>query len=109
MIYTIRPCSFFLMGHVFLSPLNWGLGHSTRDIPIIKELLSHGHEVTIGTSGNALALLKRECPECNFILFKDYPAPYSSSRFFLPKFVACIPILLRAMARERMKLDEILR
>ena len=67
------------MGHVFLSPLNWGLGHSTRDIPIIKELLSHGHEVTIGTSGNALALLKKECPECNFILFKDYPAPYSAS------------------------------
>jgi UDP:flavonoid glycosyltransferase YjiC (YdhE family) len=96
------------MGNVFVTPLNWGLGHSTRDIPIIKELLSHGHEVTVGTSGNALALLKRECPECNFILFKDYPAPYSSSRFFLPKFVACIPILLRAMARERMKLDEII-
>jgi UDP:flavonoid glycosyltransferase YjiC (YdhE family) len=96
------------MGHVFLSPLNWGLGHSTRDIPIIRELLAHGHEVTIGTSGNALALLKRECPECNFVLFKDYPAPYSASRFFLPKFVACIPILLRALARERTKLDQIL-
>lgn len=96
------------MGHVFISPLNWGLGHSTRDIPIINELLSHGHEVTIGTSGNALALLKRECPECNFILFKDYPAPYSASRFFLPKFVASIPILLRALARERKKLDQIL-
>lgn len=96
------------MGRVFISPLNWGLGHSTRDIPIINELLSHGHEVTIGTSGNALALLKRECPECNFILFKDYPAPYSASRFFLPKFVASIPILLRALARERKKLDQIL-
>ena len=96
------------MGHVFLSPLNWGLGHSTRDIPIIRELLAHGHEVTIGSSGNALALLKRECPECNFVLFKDYPAPYSASRFFLPKFVASIPILLRALARERTKLDQIL-
>lgn len=96
------------MGHVFLSPLNWGLGHSTRDIPIIRELLKHGHEVTIGTSGNALALLKRECPECNFVIFKDYPAPYSASRFFLPKFVASIPLLLRALARERKKLDQIL-
>jgi UDP:flavonoid glycosyltransferase YjiC (YdhE family) len=96
------------MGHVFVSPLNWGLGHSTRDIPLIKELLSQGHEVTVGTSGNALALLRRECPECNFILFKDYPAPYSASRFFLPKFVANIPILLRALARERKKLDQIL-
>jgi UDP:flavonoid glycosyltransferase YjiC (YdhE family) len=96
------------MGKVFLSPLNWGLGHSTRDIPIIEELQRHGHEVTIGTSGNALTLLKRECPECNFILFKDYPAPYSASRFFLPKFVASIPILLRALVRERKKLTQIL-
>ena len=96
------------MGHAFISPLNWGLGHSTRDIPIIRELLSHGHEVTIATSGNALTLLKREFPECNFILFKDYPAPYSSTRFFLPKFVANIPVLLKAMADERKKLAQIL-
>lgn len=96
------------MGHALISPLNWGLGHSTRDIPIIRELLSHGHEVTIATSGNALVLLKREFPECNFIFFKDYPAPYSSTRFFLPKFVANIPILLKAMADERKKLAKIL-
>src|SRR5512136_80073 len=96
------------MGHAFISPLNWGLGHSTRDIPLIRELLRHGHEVTIATSGNALALLKRELPECNFILFNDYPAPYSSTRFFLPKFIASIPILLRAVAEERKKLAEIL-
>ena len=96
------------MGHVFVSPLNWGLGHSTRDIPIIEELLQRGHEVTIGTSGNALALLQRECPECNFITFKDYPAPYSDSRFFLPHFVAGIPALLQAFAVERKRLEQIL-
>jgi UDP:flavonoid glycosyltransferase YjiC (YdhE family) len=96
------------MGHVLVSPLNWGLGHSTRDIPIIEELLRQGHEVTIGTSGNALALLQRECPECNFILFKDYPVPYSDSRFFLPNFVAGIPALLWAFAVERKRLEQIL-
>lgn len=96
------------MGHAFISPLNWGLGHSTRDIPIINELLSRGHQVTVATSGNALTLLKRECPECHFVLFKDYPAPYSSTRFFLPKFVASIPVLLNAMSTERRKLAQIL-
>jgi UDP:flavonoid glycosyltransferase YjiC (YdhE family) len=96
------------MGHVFVSPLNWGLGHSTRDIPLIEELLRQGHEVTIGTSGNALTLLQRECPECNFITFKDYPAPYSDSRFFLPSFIAGIPGLLRAFAVERKRLEQIL-
>ncbi len=96
------------MGHVFVSPLNWGLGHATRDIPIIEELLQRGHEVTVGTSGNALALLQRECPQCNFILFKDYPAPYSDSRFFLPSFVAGIPALLRAIAQEKNRFEGIL-
>jgi UDP:flavonoid glycosyltransferase YjiC (YdhE family) len=96
------------MGHVFVSPLNWGLGHSTRDIPIIEELLRQGHEVTIGSSGNALALLQRECPQCNFILFKDYPAPYSGSRFFLAGFAAGLPGLLRAIAQERKRFEQIL-
>ena len=96
------------MGHVFISPLNWGLGHSTRDIPIIEQLLSRGHEVTVGSSGNALALLKRECPECNFLLFKDYPVPYSGSRFFLPAFAAGLPALLRAIAQEKKRFDGIL-
>jgi len=95
------------MGHVFVSPLSWGLGHATRDIPIIEELLALGHEVTVGSSGNALALLKRECPQCNFLLFKDYPAPYSSSRFFLPSFALGLPALLRAVYLEKRRLDEI--
>ncbi|MCU0637483.1 MAG: hypothetical protein MUE87_02520 [Methanothrix sp.] len=96
------------MGHVFVGTLSWGLGHATRDIPIIEELLARGHEVSVGSSGNALALLQRECPECNFLLFKDYPAPYSSSRFFLPHFAAGLPALLRAIHLEKRRFDEIL-
>ena len=96
------------MGHVFVSPLSWGLGHATRDIPIIQELLARGHEVTVGSSGNALALLKKECPQCNFLLFKDYPAPYSSSRFFLPAFALGLPALLRAIHLEKRRFDEII-
>ena len=96
------------MGHVFVSPLSWGLGHATRDIPIIDELLARGHEVTVGSSGNALALLKKECPECNFLTFKDYPAPYSSSRFFLPSFALGLPALLQAVHLEKRRFDEII-
>ena len=70
--------------------------------------MHRGHDVTVGTSGNALTLLQRECPECNFIPFKDYPAPYSDSRYFLPSFIAGIPALLRAFAGERKKLEQIL-
>jgi len=96
------------MAHVLVSPLNWGLGHATRDIPIIKKLLDQHHDVTIAACGNALAVLEREFPECRFITFPDYPVPYSESRFFLPKFVAFFPLMLRAISGERKNLDAIL-
>jgi hypothetical protein len=96
------------MAHVLVSPLNWGLGHATRDIPIIKNLLDHHHDVTVAACGNALSVLEKEFPGCRFIDFPDYPVPYSASRFFLPKFVAFFPLMLKAVSDERKKLDLIL-
>lgn len=93
------------MAHVLVSPLAWGLGHATRDIPIIRELINKGHDVTIATSGGALELLKKECPDCQFIYFEDYPAPYSSTRFFLPKFFANVPLLMKALTEEKKMTD----
>jgi hypothetical protein len=95
------------MGSVFVSPLNWGLGHASRDVPIIRELLRNGHEVTIGTSGNALAFLKKECPECRFIRFEDYPVPHNNGRIFLPTYTAYIPRLIGAYLSERKRAEKI--
>lgn len=89
------------MGNVLLAPLNWGLGHAMRDIPVIRSLLEHGHEVTIAACGNALLALQREFPSCRFIEFEDYPPPYSAGRFFLPKLSLYFPVILRAVAREQ--------
>jgi len=96
------------MANVLLSPLSWGLGHATRDIPIIRSLLDHHHDVTIAACGNALAVLQHEFPECSFIEFNDYPSPYSSSRFFIPKFIASLPTISRALSEERRNLKRIL-
>jgi UDP:flavonoid glycosyltransferase YjiC (YdhE family) len=96
------------MSHVLVSPLNWGLGHATRDIPVIKNLLEHNHEVTIAACGNARTVLEQEFPGCRSIEFPDYPMSFSASRFFLPKFVASLPIILKAISDERKNLELIL-
>lgn len=96
------------MAHVLVSPLNWGLGHASRDIPIVRELLDRGHQVTVASSGNALELLRREFPQCHFLTFEDYPIPYSSTRFFLPKFTAYLPLMIKATLDERRNLSRIL-
>lgn len=95
------------MARVLISPLNWGLGHATRDIPLIRHLLTQGHEVTVAACGNALAALRQEFPGCPSIDFPDYPSPYSTSRFFLPKFVLFLPLMLRAVAEERRTIERI--
>lgn len=91
------------MGRVFVSPLNWGLGHSTRDIPIIEELLRQGHEVTIGSSGNALALLKENALSaifCSSRIIRHHTATRDFSLPILrPAFLTCC-VLLRLRERD---------
>jgi UDP:flavonoid glycosyltransferase YjiC (YdhE family) len=96
------------MGSVLVSPLNWGLGHAMRDVPVISALVDRGHDVTIAACGNALASLQREFPSCRFIGFPDYPSPYSSGRFFLPRLAVYLPAILGAIAREREGISKIL-
>jgi UDP:flavonoid glycosyltransferase YjiC (YdhE family) len=96
------------MGNVLLAPLNWGLGHAMRDVPVIRTLLDHGHNVTITACGNALTALQREFPSCRFIELEDYPSPYSAGRFFLPKLAVYLPVLLHAIAREQKGMGQIL-
>jgi hypothetical protein len=96
------------MAHVLVSPLNWGLGHATRDIPLIQKLLVEGHDVTIAATGNARAALMQEFPGCRSLDLPDYPIPYSNSRFFLPRFVAFLPLMLHAVAQERRNLASLL-
>ena len=61
---------------VLVTPLNWGLGHATRCIPIIRNLLTLGHEVHIGSDGLALSLLQNEFPDLHFIELPGYNIQY---------------------------------
>ncbi len=45
---------------ILVAPLNWGLGHATRCIPIIKALIEHNFKPVIASDGSALELLKKE-------------------------------------------------
>ena len=44
--------------HVLVAPLNWGLGHATKSIPVIKASIKHSFEAVIASDGVALELLK---------------------------------------------------
>ena len=62
-----------------VAPLNWGLGHATRCIPIIKELIELGYEPVVASDGPALALLKKELPDLIHIELPSYNITYSKN------------------------------
>jgi uncharacterized protein (TIGR00661 family) len=69
---------------ILIAPLDWGLGHVTRCIPIIHELLIHQYEVIIAASGASAILLKKEFPALQLIVIKGYDIRYSRRKFWLP-------------------------
>ena len=64
---------------ILVAPLDWGLGHATRCIPIIKELLEHECEVFLAGEGDQQQLLQREFPQLPFLSLKGYRVKYARS------------------------------
>jgi uncharacterized protein (TIGR00661 family) len=89
------------MAKVLVGALSWGLGHATRTLCIVRDLLARGHAIAIVACGRALDLFKRECPGCEFIYLEDYPPPYTKGSLFWLKFASYIPRMLRSLERER--------
>ena len=80
---------------VLLVPLDWGLGHATRCIPLIRELQSNGCEVIVGAENNIRSLLEHEFQQLRFLPLPGYRIAYSKKRYWLPlKILLQIPKIL---------------
>ncbi len=85
-----------------VAPLHWGLGHATRCIPIINALLKKNYEVTIGSDGAALELLRKEFPELPWVALPSYEINYPrNSTFFKLKLLLKLPEIKKVMAQEK--------
>jgi uncharacterized protein (TIGR00661 family) len=92
----------------FIAPLNWGLGHATRILPIIKRLQLKDYIVYIGATGRSKEVLQKEVNDCIFVSFPEYPIKYPRTRFFVTRFMLIIfPQMLLAMMRERRRLKDL--
>ena len=61
---------------ILVAPLDWGLGHASRNIPIAKILVKEGFEVVFAASGRPLELLIQEFPKNDFIKLEGYNINY---------------------------------
>ncbi len=61
---------------VIVAPLNWGLGHSSRCVPIIQKLINENFTPVIASDGNSLEFLRKEFPEIEYIQLPTYGIKY---------------------------------
>lgn len=52
---------------ILIAPLNWGLGHATRCVPLIRHYLELGDEVVLAGDGDSFMLLKSTFPKLRII------------------------------------------
>ncbi len=94
---------------MLVAPLDWGLGHTTRCIPIIKELLVQGFEVIIAAENEAAALLKKEFLDVKILTLKGYRIKYAKNKAaFWAKMILQIPKIIFAIKREKKWLEKVI-
>ena len=72
--------------NILVCPLDWGLGHAARCVPLIHQFLEEGHRVIIGADNNPLALLKQEFPQLQTIVIPGYEVNYGQKGSALKLF-----------------------
>jgi len=95
--------------NVLVAPLNWGLGHATRCIPIIRQLVTDGHTPIVASDGQALLLLQQEFLDLNFIELPAYKVRYNREKSQITAILRSLPAIVVAAIREHNQLKKIIR
>lgn len=95
---------------VLVAPLDWGLGHATRCIPIIYGLVKEGHKVLVAAEGPIKILLEQEFQDIEYLPLKGYRINYNKTQSsFSRKIMLQAPKILKAISFERRWLNEIIK
>ncbi len=93
---------------VLICPLNWGLGHASRNVIIIKKLLDSGFKVIIGADKAPLLFLQAEFPELPFIKIPSVEIKYPKGKRMVLKMLFSMPKILYGIVNEHKQLKKIL-
>ncbi|WP_264520304.1 glycosyltransferase [Flavobacterium sp. N1994] len=88
--------------NILVAPLNWGLGHATRCIPIIRELEKNGFAPILASDGVALQMLQKEFPHLQALELPSYDIEYAKNEAdFKWKLIKNSPKMIDAIFSEK--------
>ncbi|MBQ9426820.1 MAG: hypothetical protein IJU36_04235 [Paludibacteraceae bacterium] len=90
---------------VFIAPLNWGLGHATRCVPLIERYRQEGHEVILGGDGESLIWLKRRFPTLRIEELAQLSVRYSATQSQVGAMLSMLPDFIRFIREDHRRLQ----
>ncbi len=96
-----------LRGKALVCPLDWGIGHATRCVPVISKLLELGFEVVVAASGRPMEFIRIEYPEVMVIDFPGTQISYPKNSWVALKMFRLMPRFLFGIWREHRALKRI--
>ncbi|MFQ6067349.1 MAG: glycosyltransferase family protein [bacterium] len=94
---------------VLFGVCSWGLGHATRDLPILRRIIEAGHSLTLVGMGRSLDLLKDELQDaCGYVSVPDYSSAYSERDFSVAKFLSYFPIYMSEVVKEHRQIKKLI-
>lgn len=79
---------------ILFCPLNWGLGHASRSVPVIRVLQKMEFRIILAADKAPLAFLKTEFPELEWIRFKGFEPHYAKGKQQFLKLAFQLPMAL---------------
>ena len=95
--------------NILICPLNWGLGHATRCVPIIKGLLDLGQNPIIAADKAPLSFLQKAFPELEIIKLPGFDPIYSKGNSQVFKLVTSLPAAFSDFKKEHHDIESIVR
>lgn len=94
---------------VLVAPLDWGLGHATRCIPIIRALETKGFNVIIAADDAQAHLLNQEFPMLTILPIPGYRVRYAGTRVGLAlALIKQLPRLKKLINEEHQWLQQVI-
>ena len=88
--------------NILVAPLNWGLGHATRCVPIIRALIIEGYNPILASDGVALEMLRKEFPDLQTLELPSYQIEYAKNgKNFKWKMIKNSPKMILAILEEK--------
>ncbi len=94
---------------ILFCPLNWGLGHATRIVPLINKSISEGHNVIIGANGVALSFLQQEFPKIECVRLKGFNVSYWTKPFFVVGLLLQMPLFYFSILIEHLGIKRLVK